>query len=101
MVGGQPDSRRWRDLDPFSRRRRIRDAARTVVAGAGDRGPQLIVVEDLHWIDEDTQGAVGRRRVPPVAAAARSERWSAYPKAQRFLAMGLDAPRVSPRPARA
>jgi class 3 adenylate cyclase/tetratricopeptide (TPR) repeat protein len=58
MVGGHPDSDEWATLDPFSRRRRIRDAVTTLIAGAAARGPQVIVLEDLHWIDEDTRAVL-------------------------------------------
>lgn len=58
MVGGRPDSDEWQSLDPFSRRRRIRDAVTTVITGAAARGTQVVVVEDLHWIDEDTQAVL-------------------------------------------
>jgi len=66
MVGGQPDSPAWVALDPPRRRRRIRDAARTVIAGSARRATQVIVVEDLHWIDEDTQAVLN-----DIADAAR------------------------------
>lgn len=45
-------------LDPFTRRRRIRDAVRAVLMAAADDGVQIVVVEDLHWIDEDTQAVL-------------------------------------------
>lgn len=58
MVGGQPDTVTWTALDPPRRRRSIRDAVRTVVLTAARHRPQVIVVEDLHWIDEDTQAVL-------------------------------------------
>jgi class 3 adenylate cyclase len=58
MVGGEPDSAEWAALDPPRRRRRIRDAVRTVIGQAARRRTELIVVEDLHWIDEDTQAVL-------------------------------------------
>lgn len=58
MVGGRPGTATWTALDPPRRRRSIRDAVRTVVLTAARHRPQVIIVEDLHWIDEDTQAVL-------------------------------------------
>ncbi len=58
LTGGQPDSPAWTALDPPRRRRRIRDAVRALAIAAPRRGTGVFVVEDLHWIDEDTQAVL-------------------------------------------
>ncbi|HSJ45927.1 MAG TPA: hypothetical protein VK923_14720 [Euzebyales bacterium] len=58
MVGGEPDRAEWAVLDPPRRRRRIRDAVRAVIGEAARRRTELLVVEDLHSIDEDTQAVL-------------------------------------------
>lgn len=58
LIGGQPDSDEWTALDPPRRRRRIRDAVRSLAIAAARRGTEVFVIEDLHWIDEDTQAVL-------------------------------------------
>src|SRR5439155_23013064 len=45
-------------MDPRERRAGIRDALRALVIEQSARQPLVVVVEDLHWVDEMTQGAV-------------------------------------------
>ena len=45
----------WRALDPPQRRRRIQEAVRSVLLFESRRQPLVLVVEDLHRIDEETQ----------------------------------------------
>ena len=47
---------RWNLLDPSSRRRQTLDAVRRVFLKEGQQRPVLLVFEDLHWIDPETQG---------------------------------------------
>ena len=46
---------RWNLLDPSSRRRQTLDAVRRVFLKEGQLRPVLLVFEDLHWIDPETQ----------------------------------------------
>jgi class 3 adenylate cyclase len=58
LAGGDPDTAAWNGLDPPRRRRRIRDAVRALLLAEAACGRPLLVVEDLHWIDEDTQAVL-------------------------------------------
>jgi class 3 adenylate cyclase/tetratricopeptide (TPR) repeat protein len=51
----EPDDPGWRALDPPHRRRRIQEAVRSVLVLESRRQPVVLVVEDLHRIDEETQ----------------------------------------------
>jgi class 3 adenylate cyclase/tetratricopeptide (TPR) repeat protein len=45
----------WQSLDPAQRRRRILDAVRHLLLRQARRQPLLLIFEDLHWIDGETQ----------------------------------------------
>jgi class 3 adenylate cyclase len=45
----------WRGLDPVQRRQRTFDAVRRILLTEARLQPVLMVVEDLHWIDSETQ----------------------------------------------
>jgi len=45
----------WQRLDPPQRRRRTLDAVKRLVLRESQVQPLLVVVEDLHWIDAETQ----------------------------------------------
>ncbi len=45
----------WQRLDPSQRRRRIHEAVKWAAPARGRERPLLMVFEDLHWIDEETQ----------------------------------------------
>jgi class 3 adenylate cyclase/tetratricopeptide (TPR) repeat protein len=49
------DDPQWAALDPPNRRRRILDAVKRLVLRESQAQPVLVVVEDLHWIDSETQ----------------------------------------------
>ena len=46
---------RWQALDPPQRRRRTLDAVKELLLREGQAQPVLVVFEDLHWIDAETQ----------------------------------------------
>src|SRR5262245_55912696 len=48
-------TRRYLGMDPQQRRRYILDAIKRVLIRESQRQPLLIVFEDLHWIDSETQ----------------------------------------------
>jgi tetratricopeptide (TPR) repeat protein len=48
----------WHSLDPPTRRRRTLDALRDLVLRESQRQPLLLVFEDLHWIDSETQSVL-------------------------------------------
>ena len=45
----------WRDLDPPQRRQRTLDAVKRLLLRESQAQPLLLVFEDLHWIDSETQ----------------------------------------------
>jgi class 3 adenylate cyclase/DNA-binding winged helix-turn-helix (wHTH) protein/tetratricopeptide (TPR) repeat protein len=45
----------WQGLDPSQRRQRTLDAVKRLVLRETQAQPVLVVVEDLHWIDTETQ----------------------------------------------
>jgi len=45
----------WGGLDPPQRRRRMLDAVRRLLLRESHEQPLLLVLEDLHWIDSETQ----------------------------------------------
>jgi predicted ATPase len=47
------DDPQWATLDPLQRRRRTLDAVKRLLRSQGR--PLLVVLEDLHWIDSETQ----------------------------------------------
>ncbi|MBA2447311.1 MAG: AAA family ATPase [Chloroflexi bacterium] len=49
------DDAAWAALDPPRRRRRTLDAIKQLLLRASQEGPLLLVFEDLHWIDSETQ----------------------------------------------
>jgi tetratricopeptide (TPR) repeat protein len=50
-----PDDSPWRTLDPPQRRQRTLQALRRVLLRESQVPPLLLVFEDLHWIDAETQ----------------------------------------------
>jgi tetratricopeptide (TPR) repeat protein len=58
MLDGQPSDTGWYDLDPRQRRRAMRDAVRAVLLALARRTPLLVVIEDLHWLDTETQAVL-------------------------------------------
>ncbi len=49
------DDPQWVGLDPTQRRRRALDGVRIVLVRESARQPVVLVCEDLHWIDTETQ----------------------------------------------
>src|SRR5213075_3277076 len=52
-LGG--DDPTWQALDPPQRRRHTLDAAKRLLLRESREQPLLLVFEDLHWIDTETQ----------------------------------------------
>jgi class 3 adenylate cyclase/tetratricopeptide (TPR) repeat protein len=68
VLGVPPGDPRWEALDPEQRRRRILDAFKHLFVRRSHRQPLCVVIEDLHWIDAETQ-AVLDSLVDSVATA--------------------------------
>src|SRR5215475_10343120 len=49
------DDARWNTLDPAQRRRRTLDAIRQLLLREARERPLLLIFEDLHWVDGETQ----------------------------------------------
>jgi class 3 adenylate cyclase/tetratricopeptide (TPR) repeat protein len=49
------DDPQWRDLDPPQRRQRMLDAIKRLLLRESQVQPLLLIFEDLHWIDSETQ----------------------------------------------
>lgn len=45
----------WSALDPAQRRRQMLDAVRQLLLRSSQQQPLLLIFEDLHWIDDETQ----------------------------------------------
>lgn len=58
-VLDQPvDDPRWRNLEPLLRRRVIADAIRATVDRVISTRPTVLLLEDLHWIDEQSETVI-------------------------------------------
>jgi class 3 adenylate cyclase/tetratricopeptide (TPR) repeat protein len=58
-VLDQPvDDPRWHDLEPLLRRRAITDAVRDTIDRAISTRPTVLLLEDLHWIDGQSETAI-------------------------------------------
>ena len=49
---------RWDELDPEARRARIQDAIKRLLVRQSRTQPLLLVFEDAHWIDSESQGVL-------------------------------------------
>ena len=49
------EDEQWQNLDPPQRRQRTLDAVKRLLLREGQVQPLLLVIEDLHWIDSETQ----------------------------------------------
>jgi class 3 adenylate cyclase/tetratricopeptide (TPR) repeat protein len=54
------EDRRWEVLDPPQRRQRTLDALKRLLLRESQVQPLLVVFEDLHWIDAETQAVLDR-----------------------------------------
>jgi class 3 adenylate cyclase/tetratricopeptide (TPR) repeat protein len=48
----------WQTLDPAQRRRRMLDGVRYLLLREARQQPLLLIVEDLHWVDSETQAVL-------------------------------------------
>jgi class 3 adenylate cyclase/tetratricopeptide (TPR) repeat protein len=55
ILGAPVDDPRWEALDPPQRRQRTLDAVRHLLLRESRIQPLLVLFEDLHWIDAETQ----------------------------------------------
>jgi tetratricopeptide (TPR) repeat protein len=62
------DDPEWRALDPHQRRQRSFDAVQHVLLRASQRQPLLVIIQDVYWLDSETQALLDRL-VDSVATA--------------------------------
>ena len=55
LLGAPVDDTQWRFLEPSQRRQRTLDAVKRLFLRESRVQPLLLIVEDLHWIDTETQ----------------------------------------------
>jgi len=60
LLDAPVDDAGWQALDPEERRRRTIEAVRHLLRALAQRTPTCVVVEDLHWIDAETQATLDR-----------------------------------------
>jgi class 3 adenylate cyclase/tetratricopeptide (TPR) repeat protein len=69
LLSIDPGTRDWAELDPQRRREAARDAFRRVVTRLSEERPLLLVVEDLHWADDETRALLAG--LPGLIAGSR------------------------------
>jgi class 3 adenylate cyclase/tetratricopeptide (TPR) repeat protein len=55
LLDAQGDDLQWKALDPAQRRQRTLDAVRRLLLREAQVQPLLLILEDLHWMDSETQ----------------------------------------------
>jgi tetratricopeptide (TPR) repeat protein len=55
LLGAPAGDEEWKACDPPQRRQRTIDAVKRVLLRESRRGPLVLVFEDLHWIDPESQ----------------------------------------------
>lgn len=54
LIGVESDDPEWAAFDPSARRRRLINGLRGLFLMESKRNPLILVIDDLHWIDEET-----------------------------------------------
>jgi len=68
LLGAPGGDREWQELEPAQRRQRTLDALTRFVLSLGQAQPVMLAIEDLHWIDAETQALLDRLVVSLPAA---------------------------------
>jgi class 3 adenylate cyclase/tetratricopeptide (TPR) repeat protein len=55
LLGVPVEDPAWQVLDPLQRQQRMLEAVKRLLLRESQRQPLLLVVEDLHWVDAETQ----------------------------------------------
>jgi predicted ATPase len=55
LLDVEVEDQQWQSLDPPQRRQRTLDAVKRLLLRESQFQPVLVVIEDLHWIDSETQ----------------------------------------------
>jgi hypothetical protein len=96
VLGVLPPDDAFRTVDPAPRRQRTHDALRQVFVAASVAQPLCLIVEDLHWIDVETQTVLDRL-VDSIPAARvllvvnyRPEYQHRWTNKTHYVQLGLD-----------
>jgi len=66
LLDVSADDAQWQELDPQQKRRRTLEAVKLLLVEESRRQPVVLVFEDLHWVDSETQAVSGHPcREPP------------------------------------
>jgi predicted ATPase len=77
------DEAAWHALDPLQRRQQTLDAVKRLLLRESEIQPLVVVVEDLHWIDGETQ-AMLESLVDSASPAPAYPRYADSPRTGRF-----------------
>ena len=55
LLDAAVEDQQWKNLDPAQRHQRTLEAIKRLVLRESQVQPLLLVIEDLHWIDSETQ----------------------------------------------
>jgi tetratricopeptide (TPR) repeat protein len=86
----------WAALEPSERRQRIFRAVRDVLLEESERAPVMLVVENLHWADSETQALLDylaeqlRRARALIVVSARPEYLHDWPAGAAVTAVPLE-----------
>ncbi|MGB7859352.1 MAG: adenylate/guanylate cyclase domain-containing protein, partial [Acidimicrobiia bacterium] len=58
LIGIENHDPGWSALSPQERRRSTRNAIKSAVSALARRKPLVVIVEDLHWVDSETEGVI-------------------------------------------
>ena len=98
VVSDDPD---WQALDPPQRRHRTLDACKRLVLRESQVQPLLLVFEDLHWIDTETQAFLDTlvESLPPLGSCSSSATAPSTSKAGEIElpTLSFDSTRCRPR----
>ena len=70
LLGVPVENAQWHGLDPRQRRQHTLDAVRRLILRESQIQPLLLILEDLHWIDAETQAWLDGLVEPLPAAPA-------------------------------
>jgi class 3 adenylate cyclase/tetratricopeptide (TPR) repeat protein len=59
LLGAPPDEPAWQALDPPQRRQQTMDAVRRLLIRESRVQPLMLIVEDLQWVDGETEALLG------------------------------------------
>src|SRR5262249_53369827 len=94
------DDPQWQAFDPPQRRQRTLEAVKRLLLRESQEQPLLLVFEDLHWIDAETQAVLdGLIESLPTARVLLLVNYRPEYQAARGAKRSYNQPRTHPRPA--